>query len=206
MKNASKTEFEKKYIDNHLYLDIEYNENPRRDIEISIASVLWKVIICDDFDEFVECITCKFKDFGNVFYGQYSFTFENYSKYNSSPFELINMKQFKKKLIEMSKKSEIEFNKRHETKKKIKYGHKMSMDKVNRYFIDHYKYYDGDDEVECMDSNIPFNLDNKNNDKKLLLEIGRQLIVNEVDIDNWPSYVAQRMLMLMALIHNYDFY
>eukprot|EP01083_Nonionella_stella_P316352 1146596_1 len=137
---------------NQIYLEIESGEG---DIQISITSVLHKVLVCDDLDSFDEASQCNFKEFGNVYYCRYSFTKENYTKYKSSPFEEINVAQISSKINVLSRQLEAKYN----APRKGKERHKVSKDKV-REFLNYYRrrYVDGEDEYPCFDVNVPFAL------------------------------------------------
>ena len=174
---------QKLYKDNHLYIDIEFSSH--HDIEISIKSILHKVLITDTWESYQDTRQCNFENYKNVFYSQYSFTFENFTKFNQSPFEQITATDFKKQIKEMSMRSAEAYHaKYNQEEKESDHGRDGSKKRVRGY-LDHYvnAYQAGDDDVECMDPKIPFDRDEFDENKmKLPLQRGRRLVVDEIDI------------------------
>ena len=188
-----------RYADHHLFIDIEYSSKP--EIEISIASVLHKVVIAASWTDFLEVKDCNLAEFKNVFYSTLSFTMENYTKYQGSPFEPMTAIKFKdqlKKLVNDEERAHKEKLKNYDEEERedndyddnnmsSKTRSRKKVQDFLRVYDDQYK--EGNDEVKCMDPDIPYKRGEYDEEAaKIPLQIvgpGRQrkLIVDELDIE-----------------------
>jgi len=194
IKHESRSPQQREYVNYHLFWDIDYGSG--RPAIISIASVLHKVLICGSFADFLEYKDCKFREFGNVFYSQYSYTLQQYTKYKESPFARLPNHKLKQTIYTIYKKLEQADKKKkqnEEMKRREKSSNckQSSMDKVRDYLrVYNAIYLDDDDECKCMDQDIPFNrADFDEEALKIPSQRGRRLVLDEISaMDQTATY------------------
>jgi len=182
--NPSLSEGERKYIDHHVYLDIEFKTDPSSpgQDEVQLVDVRHKVMITHSFSDFGDLICSKLPHFGNVFWADLSLNSKHldsggsggvlFEKWQHKPFKA-EMQRCITKQIECHKAE----GKRHDLAEDER-SKNIGIDQVKRYLKHFEAEYSGDDVVPCFElrRSSPKSL-------KLPLQRNGKLVTNVDDIE-----------------------